>query len=151
MARRYLVVLNGFLRRTGKAQRAWLLRQPELVRALFHRGDHERDVLVELDAEVLGALAHLVAVDARGEARLLQLLLDRLGREAVDAGGADERARGDEARQLVDRVERLRELRLARDAEERRVARDRVDQLLRIALLLEQLERVSRMPRSRSG
>jgi hypothetical protein len=26
MARRYLVVLNGFLKRTGKAQRAWLLR-----------------------------------------------------------------------------------------------------------------------------
>ena len=30
--------------------------QPELVRALLHRGDHEGHVLVEVDAELLGAL-----------------------------------------------------------------------------------------------
>ena len=39
--------------------------QPELVRALLHRGDHRRQVLVEVDAELLGDAAHLVAVDGR--------------------------------------------------------------------------------------
>ena len=48
-------------------------------------------------------------------------------------------------RQLVDRVERLGHLGLARDAEEGRVAGDRVDQLLRVALLLEQLQRLARV------
>jgi anaerobic ribonucleoside-triphosphate reductase len=28
MRRRYLVKLDGFLRRTGRAQKSWLLRQP---------------------------------------------------------------------------------------------------------------------------
>src|SRR4051812_2114870 len=55
----------------------------ELVGALLQRGDDEGDVLVEVHSELLGAGADLVAVDRRGEARLLELLLDRLGRQAV--------------------------------------------------------------------
>ena len=42
----------------------------ELVGALLERGDHEREVLVEVDAELLGARAQLVAVDRGGERRL---------------------------------------------------------------------------------
>ena len=39
--------------------------QLELVGALLERRDHEREVLVEVDAERLGALAQLVAVRPR--------------------------------------------------------------------------------------
>ena len=53
-------------------------REPELLGSLLHRGDHEGHVLVEVHAQLLRARAHLVAVDAGGEARLLELLLDRL-------------------------------------------------------------------------
>src|SRR3954465_542963 len=49
--------------------------EPQPGRAVLHRGDHEGHVLVEVHAELLGALAHLVAVHAGREARMLQLLL----------------------------------------------------------------------------
>ena len=52
-------------------------------------------------------LAQLVAVDRGGERRRLHLLLDRLGRQAVDPGRAHVRARHDEAGQLVDGEQRL--------------------------------------------
>src|SRR4051812_2197983 len=71
--------------------------ESQLVRALLHRRDHERHVLVEVHAELLGSLAHLVAVHSRGEARLLQLLLDRLRSHPMDPVGAHVRARRDEA------------------------------------------------------
>jgi hypothetical protein len=100
-------------------------RRPELVGALGQRSDHERDVLVEVDAELLGARAHLVAVDRRGEARLLELLLDRLGRHPVDALGPDVGAGQDEPGQLVDREQRLLHRRIARDAQEVGVRGDR--------------------------
>src|SRR5215218_912890 len=90
----------------------------ELLGALGESGDDERDVLVEVDAELLGARANLVAVDRRREARLLELLLDRLGRHAVDALGPHVRAREHEAAELVDGVQGLLEQRVARDAEE---------------------------------
>src|SRR3954454_712056 len=63
--------------------------QAQLVGALLHRADHDRHVLVEVDAQLLGALAALVAVDPGREARLLEFILDRFGGEAVDAGRAD--------------------------------------------------------------
>ena len=85
----------------------------ELVRSLLQRGDHEREVLVEVDAERLRALAQLVAVDRGREGRRLHLLLDRLRRQAVDPGGADVGAGHDEARQLVDREQRLLHLAVA--------------------------------------
>jgi hypothetical protein len=62
--------------------------QLELVGALGERRDHERHVLVEVDAEVLRARAQGVAIDGGGELARLQLLLDGLRREAVDPGRA---------------------------------------------------------------
>ena len=64
--------------------------------------------------ELLGARAHRVAVDGGREGRRLHLLLDRLGRHAVDALGPHVRARHHEAGQLVDRVQRLLHRRVAR-------------------------------------
>src|ERR1044072_3619732 len=92
--------------------------QPELAGPCLHRRDHEGDVLVEVDAQLLGALAHLVAVYARRERGLLELLLDRLRGHALDPGRPDQGARADEAGQLVDRVKGLGHVRLARHAEE---------------------------------
>src|SRR3954463_14966543 len=64
--------------------------QAQLVRTLGERVDHELHVLVEGEArvalELLAADSHVVTVDARREARLLQLLLHGLGREPLDAG-----------------------------------------------------------------
>src|SRR5947199_402022 len=63
--------------------------QLQLVGAVLERRDDEPQVLVEVDPELLGALAHLVAVDRRGEGGGLELLLHRLGRHPVDALGPD--------------------------------------------------------------
>src|SRR3954471_11761420 len=63
----------------------------ELLRVLLERGDDERNVLVEVDAQRLGALAQLLAVHGGREGRRLHLLLDRLRRQPVDARGADVR------------------------------------------------------------
>ena len=78
---------------SGRRRRAAV--HAELVGALAQRGDHERDVLVEVHAELLRARADVVAVDGGGERRLLELLLDRLRRQPVDAlGAARTRRRG---------------------------------------------------------
>ena len=45
--------------------------ESELVGPLGHRLDHEGDVLVEVDPELLGPAADLVAIDAGGEGGLL--------------------------------------------------------------------------------
>src|SRR5207244_6788317 len=50
--------------------------QPQLARDRAQRSDHERDVLVEVDSELLRALVDVLAPDARRERRLLHLLLD---------------------------------------------------------------------------
>ena len=89
--------------------------------------------------------ADLVAVDRRGEGRRLQLLLHRLRRHALDAGGPHQGAGGHEAAELVDGVQGLGHLGLARDAQVGRVAGHGVDQLLRIVQLLEQLQRHARV------
>ncbi len=57
--------------------------QAELAGDRAHRLDHEADVVVQLDAELLGALVHLVAVNAGRERRLLELLLHRLRLERL--------------------------------------------------------------------
>jgi hypothetical protein len=57
-------------------------------------------VVVELDAELLGAFVDVLPVDARGEGRLLQLLLDRLRLERRDPVRPDEAAGVDEAGEL---------------------------------------------------
>ena len=55
----------------------------------LQRRDHVRDVLVELDAELLRALVDVVARDARRERRLLQLLPHRLRLEPLQPRRAD--------------------------------------------------------------
>src|SRR5207249_4313091 len=89
---------------------------PEVVGARGHRLDHNLEVLVEVEtrlgAQLVCARLYVLAADGGGEARLLQLLLDRLRLEPVDALGADVRAGGDEAGELVAGEERLVEQRL---------------------------------------
>jgi hypothetical protein len=114
---------------------------------LLQRGDNRSHVLVEVHAELLGAGADLVAIDRCGEARLLELLLDRLGRQAADALRADLRARHDEARELVDRVQRLLHERLARHAEVIGVGGHSADELRRVVQPLELGKGHARMTR----
>ena len=103
----------------------------------LERGDHERDVLVEGDAQLVGGALELLAVDRGGERRLLELLAHRLGREAVDPLRAHHRAGDDEAAELVDGVERALHRRFARDAEIVGVGGDRADHLRRRVAALE--------------
>ena len=123
--------------------------QLELVGALLERRDDERDVLVEVDPERLGARPQLLAVDRGGERGRLHLLLDGLGGEPVDALRAHVGAGHHEARELVDRVQRLLEQRVARDAEEVRVRGDRAHELGVGVTALELGERLARVARSR--
>src|SRR4051812_10017230 len=125
--------------------------QLELAGALLERGDHERDVLVEVHAEVRRTRDELVAVHRRGEGRLLHLLLDRLRRQAVDALGPHVRAGHQEPGELVDREERLLHRAVARDAEVVGVRGDRADHLRRLAEALELRHGVPRMPRLEVG
>ena len=120
-------------------------RQAELLRDRLQRGDDVRDVLVELDADQLGARVDLVAVDSGRERRLLQLLLDRLRLQALEAGRADEPARVHEARELVAGEERLLQRRVARHRQVLRVGEDRLDHLLGIALLAQDRRAVLRV------
>ena len=85
----------------------------------------------------LGARVDLVAVDAGGKGRLLQLLLHRLGLEPVEAGRPHEPAGVHEAGDLVAREEGLLELGVARHRQVLGVREDRLDHLLGIALLAE--------------
>ena len=130
-----------------RADQAFAARAVELevVGVLLQRGDHEREVLVEVDAQLLGARAQLVAVDRGRERRRLHLLLDGLRRQAVDAGRAHIRAGHEEARQLVDGEQRLLHRRVARDAEEIGMRRDGAHQLGRVAARLELLQRDPRV------
>src|SRR5829696_881923 len=100
-----------------------------------HRLDHEADVLVEIHAELLGALVDVVTVHAGRERGLLELLPNRLRLERVDPVRADEAAGVDEPRELVAGEERLLELRVPRAAEVLSVREDGLDELLRIPLL----------------
>src|SRR6266481_3292727 len=69
-------------------------------------GDDEGDVLVEIHAELLGAAVDVLPIHRAREALVLELLPHRRRLEAGnDAPGADKGARGDEAGQLVTRVE----------------------------------------------
>src|SRR5215813_7742355 len=79
--------------------------------------DHEADVLVEVDPELLRTAIHVVPVHRAREALVLELLLRRAGLEPGDgAARAHEGAGGDEARQLVTGVETTIEERHAREA-----------------------------------
>ena len=100
-----------------------------------------------LGLELLGALVDVVAVDARGEARLLQLLLDRLGLHArrCPPGRTYAQAEMNPASSshansaLSSRVSRGTPMKSA-------CAEHRVDHLLRIAALAQLLDAEPRMP-----
>src|SRR5205807_3176772 len=49
------------------------------------RLDHEAQVLVEGHAQLIGAALERLAIDRGGEARLLELLLDRLRRHPIES------------------------------------------------------------------
>src|SRR4051794_13942635 len=107
---------------------------------------HDRpDVVVEVDAELLRALVDVLAVDPRRERGLLQLLAHRLGLEALETRGADERARVHEARELVAREERLLQRRVARQAEVLGMGEHGLDDLVRVALLAQDRRPVLRV------
>ena len=102
-------------------------------------------MVVELDAQLLGALVDVLAVHAGGERRLLQLLPHRLRLEPVEPGRADERARVHEAGELVAGEQHLLQRRVARQPQMLGVGEHRLDDLLRIALLAEDRSAVLRM------
>ena len=119
--------------------------QAELAGDRLQGGDDVRDVLVELEPEQLGTGVDLVAVDAGGEGRLLQLLLDRLRLEALEPGRPHEPAGVDEPGELVAGEERLLQQRLARDLEVLGMREHGQDQHLGVALLAEDRRAVLRM------
>src|SRR5712691_12784230 len=81
-------------------------RETDAGRNRSQSGDDEGDVLVEIHAELLGAAVDVLPVHRAREALVLELLPHRRRLEAGnDAAGADEGARGDEAGQLVTRVQ----------------------------------------------
>ena len=128
-----------------RSRRASQAGKPELGRDRLQRLDDRADVVVELDAELLGALVDLVAVHAGGERRLLQLLPHRLRLEALEPGRADERARVHEAGELVAREERLLQRRVAGQREVLGMREHGLDDLLRVALLAEDRRAVLRV------
>src|SRR5207247_10119944 len=123
----------------------WASPEPELRRDRAHRIDHEGDVLVELDAQRLGALVDVVPVHAGRERRLLELLLDGLRLERLDPVRAYEPAGVDEPTELVAGEERPLERRVARQAEVRRVREDALDHRLGVALLAQDRRPVLRV------
>src|SRR3954464_14446186 len=78
-------------------------------------GDDVADVVVELEPQALCARVHLVAMHTGGKRRLLQLLLDRLRLEPLEALRPYQRDSVDEAGELVAREERLLQRRVARN------------------------------------
>ena len=121
--------------------------EPELRGDRPQRRDDEGDVLVEVDAELLGAAVDLVTMDAGGEGGLLQLLA------GTDFGSSVPRCR---------RAERSRTRRRSRPARRRRTAsssegvsrgickvfrvrENAVDQLVGVALLTQDRRAVLRV------
>src|ERR687891_1393737 len=109
--------------------------EAELARDGAHRRDDVADVVVELEAEQLGPRGDLLAVHARREGGLLELLLDRLRLERLDPVGAHEAAGVHEAGELVAGEEGALERRVAGQLEVLRMGEDGLDDLLRPALL----------------
>ena len=102
-------------------------------------------MVVELQAQLLGAAVDLVAVDAGCEGRLLQLLPHRLRLEGLDPVGPDQPAGVDETGELVTGEERLLEFRVPLHVQVLRVRKDGLDELLWIALLAEDRSAVLRV------
>ena len=102
-------------------------------------------MVVELEAETLGARVDLVAVNPSRKRGLLQFLLDGLRLERGDPVGAYESTGMHEARQLVAGEERLLERRVSRDRQMLGVRKYRLDELLGVALFAQDRRSVLRM------
>jgi putative ABC transport system permease protein len=126
-------------------ERVWAA-QPQFVRNLPHRLYDIRDMNVQFHSQQLGAPADLVPVHGGGEGAVLHLLLHALRRQVIDAGRPYQRARGDEAGQLVAREQGPVELGFRRDAGEVVTVReDRVQHLVGVAALAQRLDRAERV------
>ena len=75
-------------------------------------------MVVQLDAQLGGALRHVLPVHARGEGGLLELLAHALRLERREPLGSHGRAGADEAGELVAGVQRVLELALAAHLDE---------------------------------
>src|SRR4030095_3386897 len=92
------------------------------------RGDHEADVLVEIHPQLFRSAVHVVTIHGAGETLVLELLLDRARLQPGDGtAGTHESAGGDEARQLVARVETTVQQGHPREARIVRMGEDGVD------------------------
>src|SRR6266542_4163911 len=112
--------------------------------------DHEADMLVEIYPQFLRSAVHVVVIHGAGEALVLELLLDRARLESGNGtSGTYERTGGDEARELVARVETAVELVDPREARIVRVGKDGVDDLRRHAAGQEYLGALHGMLRRR--
>ena len=109
--------------------------EPELRADRPQRVDHDLDVVVEVDAELRGALDHVVAVDAGREARCFSFLRTERGSSVERPSGRTSAAGVHEAGQLVAGEEDVLELALARRdvLQVVRVREHRPDEPLRVA------------------
>src|SRR2546425_4003316 len=123
-------------------------RQADLGGNVGQRGDDERDVLIEIHAEVAGAAVDIIAVDRARERLVLELLPDRGRLQTADhASRPDESDGVHEAGELVAGVEGAVEARDARQAAVIRARQDGVDDPLRDAPRQEDLGALQRMVR----
>src|SRR4029453_1205628 len=141
------------VREEGAGPTAGLRRWSAETDAGSHRGqcgDHEADVLVEAHAPLFRSAVPVVKIHGAGETLVLELLLDRCRLEPGDgAAGAHEGAGGDEARQLVARVETSVQQGHARESRVVRMGEDGVDDLRRGAAGDEYLGTLHGMVRGR--
>ena len=87
------------------------LSEAELLRVRLHAPDAAGHDVAEFHAEHGAALLDECAVAFRGEALVLEFLLEGLDLHAIHALGAHARVGLDDARELVDGVEALHERR----------------------------------------
>src|SRR6202022_2104062 len=105
------------------------------------------DVLVQVNAELLGPGEDLFAVDAAGEGLVLELLLDGLDVDVRDSlAGRYQGDRRHEADELVDGVKHLLHRRRPGGIGVVGVGENAIPDLLRPASLFEVLSALDRMP-----
>src|SRR4029077_5955844 len=98
--------------------------------------DAKGDVVVEWNAEFLGAVVDVVTTDAAGEGFVLKLLFHRSGFDFVNAfRRLDEGTRGKETGQFIAREKSAIERRDARNAGIAGMAKDRVNDFLGVTAL----------------
>jgi hypothetical protein len=97
---------------SGRSRRG--RRQAQWVRDRAHGFDAEGDVLVEGNAQLLGALGDVLAADGAREGLILHPLAHRTRFEAGDSIRPNQRTRREEAGELVARKQDFRQWRIAR-------------------------------------